>query len=70
MSEDAEIKAPFYAITAHDDDSVCPSFHKFIIQYDLPLRVHEFPVTKRHEHIIWSLFTSCLLASEVFERIG
>jgi hypothetical protein len=67
MGEDAEIEAPLYPITAHNNNSVHPSFNEFVIQYDLPLRMHEFPMTKGHEYVAWGLFPCHLLNSKIFE---
>jgi hypothetical protein len=48
---------------------VRPSFNEFVVQYDLPLCMHEFPMTKCHEYVARGLFPRYLLSSKVLERI-
>jgi len=69
VGEDAEIEAPLYPITAHNNNPVRPSFNEFVIQDDLPLRMHEFPMTKGHEYVARGLFPRYLFDSKIFERI-
>jgi hypothetical protein len=66
MSEDSGIEPPVNPVTASDDDAMFPGIDKLIVENDLPLRMYELTVTKRHKGIArW--MSPRLFGGEIFE---
>jgi hypothetical protein len=67
IGEYSWIEPSFDSVTACNDDTMIPSFHKLIIKKDLPLRMHEFPSTMSHEFLVCPPLSSCLFGGKIFE---
>jgi hypothetical protein len=69
MREYARIKTSEDTIATFHQNAMFPGLDKVVIKYNLPLRMHEFTVTKRHECVTGRILPSCLVGCKFFESI-
>jgi hypothetical protein len=67
ISEEAGVKSPPNTITAFYHDAMFPSFQKFFVKKDFPLRMHEFSSAKGKKCLAGGMIAGCLFCSEIFE---